>query len=140
MATNSLIRGIQGVDKVISNLRKQRRTLALGVERGIKKAALKLQRESQRLVPVNFGVLKASAFTRTRGSGWDTQAWIGYTAVYAIFVHEAVGMVLKGKPRPKGRGKYWDPQGRGQAKFLEEPARRLRPELLQIIKDSAKIK
>jgi len=29
-------------------------------------------------------------------------------------------MKLKGLPRKGGKGKYWDPQGRGQAKFLEQ--------------------
>lgn len=33
-------------------------------------------------------------------------------------------MKLKGVPRHKpGKGRYWDPQGRAQAKFLEAPAR-----------------
>ncbi len=47
---------------------------------------------------------------------------VGYTSAYSVYVHEAVAMKLKGKPRPT-KGKYWDPQGQGQAKFLEEPAR-----------------
>ena len=55
---------------------------------------------------------------------------VGYTAAYALYVHESVGMVLKGQPRPgKNRGNFWDPAGRGQAKFLEEPARTLQDEL-----------
>jgi len=58
---------------------------------------------------------------------------VGYTASYALYVHENIEMKLKGKLRPKGRGKFWDPQGRGQAKFLEEPARRLTPELGKIV-------
>ena len=48
---------------------------------------------------------------------------VGYTASYALFVHENVEMKLKGKPRPRGRGLYWDPQGRAQPKFLESVAR-----------------
>ena len=51
---------------------------------------------------------------------------VGYSAGYALYVHEAVGMKLKGLPRqPPGKGLYWDPQGRAQAKFLEQPAREL---------------
>lgn len=34
------------------------------------------------------------------------------------------GMILKGQPRPGGKGYYWDPQGRAQPKFLEGPFRR----------------
>lgn len=47
---------------------------------------------------------------------------VGYSAPYAMFVHEAVGMVLQGLPRPSGIGNYWDPSG-ARAKFLEEPTR-----------------
>ena len=51
---------------------------------------------------------------------------VGYTANYALWVHEMKGMKLKGQPRPKPKkGKYWDPQGRAQPKFLETPTRNL---------------
>ena len=41
-------------------------------------------------------------------------------------------MKLRGKPRPSGLGVFWGP--RGQAKFLEQPAREMRGELARIIK------
>jgi hypothetical protein len=67
---------------------------------------------------------------------------VGYTAAYAVYVHENIKMVLKGKPRPKkrgrGRGFYWDPQGKAQAKFLEEPARILLPELKRVVEEVTK--
>lgn len=99
-------------------------------------AGLKLQRESQRLVPVNTGNLKASAFTSLNGRNVQ----VGYTAAYAPYVHEMEQMKLKGQPRPKGEGRYWDPQGRGQAKFLEEPARRMGAELIAIVQAQLQIK
>ncbi len=58
---------------------------------------------------------------------------VGYTTNYALYVHEAVGMKLKGVPRPKGRGAYWDPQGKAGAKFLEGPARELSSDLAKQI-------
>lgn len=54
---------------------------------------------------------------------------VGYTASYALWVHEARGMVLKGRPRPHGRGSYWDPLGVAKAGFLLDPARRLAAEI-----------
>jgi hypothetical protein len=43
-------------------------------------------------------------------------------------------MKWKGKPRHKPKkGRYWDPQGRAQAKFLEQPAREMQPELGRIV-------
>lgn len=75
---------------------------------------------------------------------------VGYAAAYAVFVHEAP-MKLKGEPRggllfskktgkqkEKGtQGRFWDPQGRAQNKFLEQPARELQPELRGIIRQFA---
>lgn len=52
---------------------------------------------------------------------------VGFSAPYAAYVHENVEMVLRGLPRPSGRGVYWGPHG--QAKFLEEPARTLRAQI-----------
>lgn len=62
----------------------------------------------------------------------DASVVVGYTAAYALYVHENTQMKLKGQPRPKGKpGVYWGPSG--QAKFLEQPARTLQPELAKII-------
>ncbi len=131
---------LSGLAEVLKNLKEKQKQLGEGCERGLKKAGLMLQRESQKVVPVDTGNLKASAFTRHEGEGFGTVVEVGYAAGYGLYVHEAVGMVLKGQARPGGRGSYWDPQGRGQAKFLEEPARRLEPDMRKIIADEMKIK
>lgn len=93
------------------------------------------------------------------GSYDRTSVVVGYTANYALYVHENVEMKWKGLPRgggfsvskdgkvvvPKrvmdtgtisttGKGFYWDPQGRAQAKFLEAPFRQLGPELKVMIR------
>lgn len=113
--------------------------MGLRAAAGLKTAGLVLQHDSQRKVPVDTGNLKASAFTRSTGIGWDAEVTVGYTAAYALFVHEAVGMKLKGQKRPT-KGKFWDPQGRAQAKFLEEPARTLRPTFIKILKQFTRVK
>lgn len=83
---------------------------------------------------------------------------VGYTANYALHVHE-MPMVNAGEerdfrkrikspttklkirhhlnPRPRQvepKGLFWDPQGRGQNKFLEEPFRTMQPEFKRIIR------
>lgn len=75
---------------------------------------------------------------------------VGYTAAYAVHVHENIEMKWKGLPRTgmrfgkenkktgisvkeAARGNYWDPAGKGQAKFLEQPARELKKEFSRII-------
>lgn len=70
---------------------------------------------------------------------------VGYTAEYALRVHE-MRMVNPGKkrrpqyPGHKPKGKYWDPQGRAQPKFLEEPLREMesRGEIRNIVADAYK--
>ncbi len=69
----------------------------------------------------------------------DVAVIVGYTAAYALFVHESIEMKLKGQKRPKpSKGKYWDPQNRAQAKFLEQPARENQKQYADIIKTAAK--
>jgi len=109
---------------------------------GLRAAGLELQRASQQMAPVEFGNLRASAYTTSRGTGFGTIVEVGYTASYALFVHEKVGMVLRGQlrsPSPPHQGRYWDPQGRAQAKFLETPARTMAPQLMTIIRRTAGI-
>ena len=65
-----------------------RKRIEQAFSRGLVKAGLFVQRESQKIVPVDTGNLKNSAFTRKFGSGRLTVVVIGYTAAYAIFVHE----------------------------------------------------
>lgn len=103
----------------------------LAVSRILKKSGLLLQRVSQKQVPVDSSNLKGSAFTRASGKGFRTSVNVGYTAKYALALHEGVGMRLHGEPRtgkrPDGtqrKGSYWSPQG-SRRKFLEIPARNL---------------
>lgn len=87
----------------------------------------------------------------------DPVVAVGYTAAYALYVHENLEMKWKGLPRGSGfdreggvvivprkvlnsgtatwkaRGYYWDPQGRGQSKFLEQPLREHREVLARIV-------
>lgn len=72
------------------------------------------------------------------GISGEPSVIVGYTANYALYVHENIEMKGAGKPRANGKGNYWDPQGRAQAKFLEAPARQLRNELGSIVRTALK--
>lgn len=142
--SNNAPAGVYGVRDLSDAWKKRKAAMGPKVELGLKTAGLFLQRESQLLVPVDFGILKASAFTRAEGKGFSTLVLVGYTAFYAMFVHEMVEMKLKGLPRepsPPHRGNYWDPAGRGQAKFLEAPARdsSRRQTMLNIVRNVCKL-
>lgn len=134
------IASIEGLEAVITNMHRYKNQTASGVERGIRKACTRLLNESNEHVPVETGILKASGYIRITGKGFNAQGAVGYSAPYAAAVHEKVGMVLKGKPRPSGIGVYWDPRPKAHAKFLENAYKQLQPEMLRIIQAEAKIR
>ena len=93
-----------------------------GLERGLLKAGLKLQREAQKLVPIDTGALKASARTELDKTSAKMNVTVMFTQYYAIWVHEDLTS--------------YHPVG--QAKYLETPYRRLKKELIQLVIDEAK--
>lgn len=105
----------------------------------------------------------AANFDKWAAKHKTTVVIVGFTAAYALYVHERVEMKWKGLPRGQGfsrdktgqvhvpknilaggestthkQGFYWDPQGKGQAKFLEEPARTMGKELGRITAEVTK--
>lgn len=135
---------ITGIRRVVANMRRREELFKRAVVRGLKLGGLYLQRESQLLVPVDTGTLKRSAFTRAEGHGFDTEVVVGFTAGYALYVHEAVEMKLRGQFRdgiPPGQrghhGRYWDPIPRAGAKFLERPAREHKEDIALIVRHTA---
>ncbi len=133
---------ITGLDVVLKNLKNVKPTLGVNVGRNLKRAGLFLQRASQKIVPVDKGILRASAFTRNvGGTGWKTDIVVGYTAAYAVYVHEnllaAHGRAFNIKHAAEianKKNKSFRSRGENQqAKFLERPMRLFRNEMLGII-------
>lgn len=116
---------VLGVKQIVGRLHTAKGETAKAMERALMKAGLFLQAESQKIVPVDTGALKNSAFTRKTGSGFQTSVLVGYTMFYAVYVHEN----LEARHAP---GKV--------AKFLEEPARRFRARMMEIIRKEAQLK
>lgn len=136
----AVVNRITGQAQVLANLNLRKKELSLRFAQGIKLAGLLLQRESQVMVPVEFGPLKASAYTRSSGVGFQTVVTVGYTAAYALYVHEQVAEKLRGQPRPSGRGMFWDPTPRAQSKFLEKALRTHMTAMKAIVRTAMKIK
>ncbi len=141
------VTGVSGIDKIIRNLKRADAQIGRGVARGLKRGGLLLQRASQEIVPVDKGPLKASAFTRNvGGSGFKTDIIVGYTAGYAIYVHEDLEAAHGRAFNEKYAEQIADPKNKAfrsrganqQAKFLEQPARQLRLVILKIIHQEAK--
>ena len=78
-------------------------------------AGLIVEGEAKKRVPVEKGNLRASGYTQMDPNG-KLYVRVGFSAAYALWVHESIGMVLRGKPRPSGIGQYWGPKG--EARFL----------------------
>ncbi len=107
-------------EKVFEKVAKKQ---AKRMEVGLKKAGLFIQRESQKIVPVEFGLLKNSARTTAEGKGFDTEVNVSYETSYAIFVHENLDAKHKG-------GKV--------AKFLENTVRLREKEIAGIVLEAMK--
>lgn len=108
-----------GMNTVLKNLRKSTRSTGLDVEQRLMKGGLFLQRESQKVVPVDTSNLKGGAETRNIGGrSFKADIIVMYKAVYAIFVHEDLDAKHK-------TGKI--------AKYLESVAREKLKEIFRII-------
>lgn len=117
---------VEGIDDLNSQLAKLARTAPDVVQRGAYAGGLMIQGKSQTNTPVEYGPLRASAYTQKIPKG----AEVGYSAEYAIWVHENLEATLKGKPRPSGLGSYWNPGG---PKFLERAVNENTDELVDMI-------
>ena len=115
---------IRGIDAVLLNLRKEVTGIQNRSKAGFRKAALLVRERSVRQTPVDTGNLRNSAYTEVyegtimHGPG----AIVGYTAAYAPFVHEIDKNYRKGN---------W--------KFLENALNSSRQDILDILKNAAKV-
>jgi hypothetical protein len=146
---------VQGVPAFLSRLRAANANIGAGVHRGLIRGGRYLQRKSQEIVPVQLGDLKRSAFTRNIGGfGFNADIIVGYTAKYAVYVHEDLQKrhgrafnlhyakqiaAAKGKKAGTAAGGMFKRGDEEQAKFLEKPAREERKFILGIIAMEAKI-
>lgn len=104
--------------------RKEEKALA-----GLQAWALLIERRSKDNVPVEYGQLRASGYTLQSG---PYQFEVGFSASYALAVHEKIDMKWAGKERRSGIGVYWGPHG--EAKFLENALNNSRKEGLALVK------
>lgn len=93
---------IIGGQIVLANLVKAEAKHAMALERGLVKAGLWLMRKSQEIVPVDTGYLKSTAYTLKKGYALRTVVYVGYTASYAIYVHE----ILTARHTPPTKAKF----------------------------------
>ena len=156
---------VEGLDHVIRNLRRYRGMKERDIARGLFAAGRFLLKESKRICPVQFGVLKSSGFVRNISTATRAEVVVGYTPEYAVYVHEDLvsqapparaahgkffnikhaakialtAMVAKAQHRKVTAVDYYFPRGENQqAKFLEQPMRTNREEMFDIIASVAR--
>lgn len=104
------VKGLDRVEKMFTRLNRRGK---IAFSRQLYIEAQRIIAEAQKLVPVKTGFLKRSAFTRSQGSAVRPTITAGYTAPYAVYVHEIPprrGHVQKSDLRAKrylGRGYKW---------------------------------
>lgn len=149
---------VKGMKALVKRIERLSNVMVKRAEENLIDAGQFLQTESQKICPVQTGVLHASAFTRKAGKN---HIIVGYLALYAAYVHEnpnaahgrafnikhaveisranerlrfnAEGRVI-GQKAGTRRSRVWFNRGeRQQFKFLEKPARDKRREILRIV-------
>lgn len=79
---------VTGVEAVLQANKKMAVSDAIKIATGLKLCAEVLYRASQKLVPVETGLLKRSGRVEVTGRGFGTRANVIYDTAYAIWVHE----------------------------------------------------
>jgi len=131
---------VKGVNEALARLKKEADAKADGFEVGIIEAGYFVLRQSMEIVPVETGLLRASAEATQDGHGFKTTMTVSYSTSYAVFVHErldlAHGAVYNRKyaedialGRKKAKGV------RQQAKFIKDPVRQNRDKIIGIVRD-----
>lgn len=82
-----VITKVVGLENVTRNLNEEIKKLTRVTFAGLLDAGLQIQNVAQSRTPVDTGNLKASAYTR-KAMGGRLAVEIGFTASYAIYVHE----------------------------------------------------
>lgn len=104
--------------------------------RAIKSATYIIRTESATLTPIDTSTLINSQFDTVEVSGTRITGKVGYSAKYALYVHNASGK-LAGKPRSNGNGTYWSPNAEPQ--FLTKAAQRTKDLVDSVIKKEMKL-
>lgn len=91
------------------------------VIRALKSATFIIRTDSATRTPIDTSKLINSQYDTIVFEGTRITSKIGYSAKYAVYVHESKGYAVgKAIPRASGNGNYWNPHG--EPKFLEKAA------------------
>lgn len=114
---------------------------AVKVVRALKSATYIIRTESATMTPIATSTLINSQFDTIEVNGTRVTGKVGYSANYALYVHNAPGKLLgKNSPRTgklKGLGNAWDKTG--EPKFLTKAAEKTKDLVDKAIKAEMKL-
>lgn len=126
---------LRGLDQVMTRLNEEVSTIKGRTLDGLMAGGLIVQGEAQRRVPVEHGTLRASAYTR-KSPRYSLAIEVGFSAAYAVFVHENMEAKWRGKPRRSGLGVYWGPAG--EPRYLANAVTAKHAEVVSVVASRAK--
>jgi len=129
MSSTAASRKIRGMDKVVANLNREIGKMRKGSIIGLASAVEYIHADTEKtppLTPVDTGNLRSSWSTRLFRRAKRSFIMFGYTANYALYVHEFLGPVKWSRPH-------------SGAKWLQYAIYRNLPVIKHIIRRSARI-
>jgi hypothetical protein len=120
---------LQGLDTVMANLNEAIRDIENRSMKGLIEGAIIIRRDMDKTsprIPVDTGNLRSSWFTTPFYVGNYPALLMGFTANYALYVHEMIGPI------------NWNRKGSGP-KFLEASLKRNIKEVLEAIRTNVQI-
>ena len=82
------MRNVKGLPQLKRRLHQAANRHALGFARGARAAGKMLLRESNKIIPVDTSNLQSTGYVAVTGKSFSTIVSVGYTADYAVEVHE----------------------------------------------------
>jgi hypothetical protein len=133
---------IQGFGDVMTNLNREIGAIVGRTMGGLIDAAIIIRRATETeepKVPVDTGNLRHSWFTSSFYDGQNPGLFLGFSANYALWVHENVGADFTSPRKHRKTGKMYTPRQGSGAKFLEAKINTHHDDILNAIKNKAQI-
>ncbi len=115
---------LQGINETTKAILRQNKRFAKNFKKGFEKAGRYILGKSRRIVPVDTKFLWKSGYVESQGDGLKTSVYVGYSAFYAIWVHERTEIVRSGIRQAKFLSKVIEAPGEQRAvnKIISEEA------------------
>lgn len=105
------------------------------IESAMGSIVLRIKSDAVRLAPSDYANLRGSAYANTENRLGKIIGIVGFSANYALFVHENLEQKGKGTKRASGRGTTWN---NGEPQFLFKAVNRNKDYIKTKLKEAMK--